>query len=188
MASWPPAEYFANLAVPSSWTNVDEFADWYMAAGMPMMIPSNAQVFCADVATSISLFRRGRFQVELYLMHPEATTPIHAHPGMDSLIVQLGGGSVSGTDAVTGLSEEWGMKGGVLYSGNKHGGKDLEVSTGGCAMLTFEHWPEGVEVTSAAILWSGATTGPQQDALIKRFLPKAYVSPGMADAYRVFGN
>jgi hypothetical protein len=147
---------------------------------MPWMIPWEAEVICSDDATAICVFRQGRFQVELYLVHPDVAVPSHSHPGMDSVIIRLGAGN-TGKRHELGVSNIWGAMAPVLRAGEIHGGRPLGFSSKGYAMLTFQHWPEGTEVTSAAVLWRGHTAGPKQDAIVARHRPDALVQDGFAD-------
>ena len=144
------------------------------------MIPWDAEVICSDDATAICVFRHGRFQVELYLVHPDMAVPSHSHPGMDSVIVRLGAGN-TGKKHELGVSNIWGAMAPVLRAGEVHGGRPLGFSSKGYAMLTFQHWPEGVDVSSAAVLWKGDTAGPKQDAIVARYLPNVLVREGFAD-------
>jgi hypothetical protein len=48
-------------------------------------------------------------------------------------------------------------------------------------MLTFEKWPDGVEITTAAANWVGETAGPKQEAIIRAKYPNAYIANGYAD-------
>lgn len=178
--NYPPDEYFGDLEIPESWADVEAFASWYMSNRMPWMIPWDAEVICSDDATAICVFRHGRFQVELYLVHPDQAVPSHSHPGMESVIVRLGAGN-TGKKHETGVSTIWGAMAPVLHSGEIHGGRPLGFSPKGYAMLTFQYWPEGIEVSSAAVLWRGDTAGSKQDAIIARYLPNALVKDGFAD-------
>lgn len=178
--NWSPAEYFGSLEIPQTWDNVEAFANWYMANRMPWMVPWDAEVICSDDATAMVLFRHERFQVELYLVHPNMAIPTHCHPGMESVIVRLGAGNL-GKRSPVGTSDIWGAMPPVLHSGEVHGGRPMGFSPKGYAMLTFEHWTGTEEMTSAAVLWKGDTAGPKQDALIKAHLPGIFVTEGYAD-------
>jgi hypothetical protein len=182
---WPPAEYFSGLKIPSDWGSVTEFAQWYMNSGMPWMIPWDAEVICTDDATALCLFRKGRWMVELYLIHPNMAVPTHSHPGMESVIIRLGAGNLGTRDIKTGTSSFWGSMTPVLHSGEEHGGRPLGFSDKGYALLTFEQWPVGVTPTSAAILWKGTTAGTTHDELILKHTPEALVQPGVADCTKV---
>lgn len=175
-----PNEAYPYLAVPDDWGSVTAFAEWYMRSGAPMLIPWDAPVIRSDDATAICLFRKGRFQVELYLILPGTVVPDHGHPGVQSVLVPLGGGSLG--DEQGGLSSHWGRFGPVLSDGLTHGGgRGVETLQNGFAMLAFQMWDEGLEVTSVAIRWVGNTAGPLQDALIRKHYPNAVLSAGVAD-------
>lgn len=165
------------------WDSLEQFAQWYMQNGMPMAVPWDAEVIVSDDATAICVFRKPPYQVELYLIHPSIMIPEHAHPGLETLVVHLGGG-FRGNRMQNGLSDLWGTSAGKTSADETHGGSQLGVSPKGYAMLTFEKWPDGVPMTSAAAHWRGDTAGPKQDVLIRRHYPTAIAIPGFADVAR----
>jgi hypothetical protein len=161
----------SSLIIPDTWTNVREFANWWMQSGMPMVFPKNPEVFLSDDATAIALFRQGRFQVELYLIHPHPKVPEHEHPGVEVIKMSM-------THAPVPIMSN------ILKKGESHGaGARLEAETIGFPMIAFQHW-QTREPTTIASMWKGPTVGPLQEALIKRFNPDAYVIDGYADITR----
>lgn len=162
-----PAPY-PNLTVPDTWSDVEEFGDWWIRAGMPLSFPENAEVFLSDDATAICLFRKGRFQVELYLIHPNPKVPIHEHPDVEVIKVRLNG-------------KKYPYLSGTLRNGEAHGaGLRLESEVRGYPLVAIQHWLTR-EPTTIASMWRGETVGPKQEALIKRFNPDAYIKDGYAD-------
>lgn len=162
----------ANLEVPETWKDVTEFGVWWVNNKMPIRFPIGAEVFRTDDATAVSLFKHGRFQVELYLIHPHPQLQDHEHPGVEVIKVRMGNNNetVGFTDALT--------------DGRAHGaGVRLEAETVGFPLLAIQHW-KTQEPTTIASMWKGKTVGPMQEALIKRFHPDAYVVPGYADITR----
>ena len=159
---------YPNLIIPDTWDNVEEFANWWISSGMPMMIPAGAEVFLSDDATAVALFRKGRFQVELYLIHPLPKVPSHGHPDVEVIKLRLTG-------------RKYPYLSSVLQNGGVHGaGMKLEAEVNGYPLLAIQHWLTK-EPTTIASMWKGNTVGPLQEALIKRFNPDAYVSDGYAD-------
>lgn len=161
-------EPYKNLIIPDSWENIESFADWYVSNGMPLIIPNDAEVFLSDDATAVCLFKKGRFQVELYLIHPNPKVPVHGHPDVEVIKVRLSG------NANTYLSE-------TLRNNSMHGaGMRLQAETHGYPLLAIQHWLTR-EPTTVASMWRGKTVGPMQEALIKRFNSNAYIKDGYAD-------
>lgn len=159
---------YPNLVVPDSWADVDVFAEWWLSVGMPIMFPEKAEVFMSDDATSIALFRKGRFQVELYLIHPNPKVPVHEHPGVEVIKVRLDG-------------RKYPYLSNTLLDGEAHGaGIRLEAEETGYPLLAIQHWLTR-EPTTIASMWKGQTVGPMQESLIKRFNPEALVKQGYAD-------
>ena len=171
MSFFPSVHPYADLQIPDSWKDVKEFADWWMQAGMPTIFPPNPEVFLSDDATAVALFRHGRFQVEMYLIHPHPKVPVHEHPGVEVIKMSL-------TAARFPLMSE------VLKDGSSHGaGARMEAEKTGFPLIAFQHWLTR-DPTTIASMWKGPTVGPLQEALIKRFNPNAYVVEGYADITR----
>ena len=159
------------IAVPDSWRTVDEFAQWWIAAGSPMRFPPEAEIFVSDDATAVSIFRHGQFQVELYLIHPTPTVPNHEHPGVDVIKIQMG----EGTQGIE-MSP-------TLTDGESHGAGFTIDTQIGFPLIAVQHWKTREPITIAA-MWKGPTVGPLHEALITRFNPDAYVTQGFADITR----
>lgn len=81
---------YPGLEIPEAWASLEEFVQWYKAAGFPIMPPSDMQVYVTDISYSAIVFRRDRYQVEMYLLAPDATFNEHSH-GFDLQLVFLGG-------------------------------------------------------------------------------------------------
>jgi hypothetical protein len=160
-----------SLYVPDTWENLHEFATWWVDSGMPIVFPKNPEVFVTDDATAICVFRKDRWQIELYLIHPQSIVPFHEHPGVEVVNMSL--------DSNRGfvLSD-------ILRKGESHGGQSKkEADTTGFPIVAFEHWQDRDPCT-VAVMWKGKTVGPKQEALIRRFHPDAYVVDGYADITR----
>lgn len=161
-----------NLVIPNSWNDVRAFADWWMSVGMPFILPPNPEVFLSDDATAVTIFRQGRFQVELYLIHANPKVPVHEHPGVEVIKMSL-------THAKNPIMSN------ILRDGESHGaGTRLEAEKIGFPMIAFQQWMTR-EPTTIASMWKGPTVGPLQEALIRRFNPTAYIKDGYADITRV---
>lgn len=161
----------ADLKVPDSWPDVRAFADWWMAEKMPIRFPQSPEVFVSDDATAISLFRHGRFQVELYLIHPAPKVPVHEHPDVEVIKMNLG-------------LDKGPLISNVLKNGESHGaGQRITAKDIGFPLVAFQHWLTR-DPTTIASMWKGPTVGPLQEALIRRFTPDAYVVDGYADTTR----
>lgn len=176
-------EYFSAISIPEGWVTVEDFAKWYIDARMPMMIPWNAAVICSDDATAMCLFRHGRYQVELYLVHPQQFVPKHEHPECEVITIFLSGGETSPNTPADAhnLGRDWGMMAPKLEEGEAHGGLTSTIDKTGFALLAFQRWPEDETPSSAAVRWRGETAGPKQEKLIREAYPKAYIEPGWAD-------
>ena len=162
------------------WATVEDFVQWFMGRGMPMAIPWDAEVTMSDDATAICLYRKGRFQVELYIIHPGEIVQMHGHPGLEVVTMTLGGGRLGDRQA-NGLSSMWGEYTDTLREGQIHGGREIGSTSIGHALLSFQKWADHLEVLSASTQWKGRTAGPKQEALIRKRNPFAVLRPGYAD-------
>lgn len=162
-------EYFSSVDIPDNWDTLEDFISWYLNNRMPFMAPVvDAKIIVTDNATTATIFRHKRYQVELYLVHQNTTIVEHAHPGIDLTMMQLGN--------LNNITCNWGYFTPILKSGEKHGGPPEGHppfnSGNGVIFLTFEKWHDGVPMTSAAIQWDGTTHGPVQDKLIEEHKSK----------------
>jgi len=162
---------YPNLVIPDTWKNVEDFADWWFRNGMPIKFQDSSEVFLSDDATSIALFRKGRFQVELYLIHPNPTVPVHEHPDVEVIKARLDG-------------KKYPYLSNTLHNNEAHGaGLVLEAEDKGYPLLAIQHWLTR-DPTTIASMWKGNTVGPKQESLIRRFNPNAYIVEGYADITR----
>lgn len=51
----------------------------------------------------------------------------------------------------------------------------------GFGLLAFQKWKDGLTPTTVAARWKGQTVGSRQEALIRKYTPKAEVQNGYAD-------
>lgn len=160
---------YQSVEIPGSWACVREFAEWYIRAGMPVMFPQGNEVFCSDDATATCLFRKGQFQVELYMIHPRPMVPDHSHPYLEVIEMRI--------DSINKLAK----LGRVLHSNESHGpGIRLEADQRGFPLIAFQHWLDR-KPTTIASMWRGLTAGPKHIELIRRFNPGAYIDGDYAD-------
>lgn len=175
-----PKDYFANIQIPDDWASLEEFTDWYIDSKMPLMIPFDAETIRSDDAVAICIFKKGHYQVEFYIEFSEMYIRKHAHPRMEVIVMEMGGGSGSPRDEY-GVSRAWGYIGNNLKAGEYHGGGSAGLLRNGFVTLAFQRWENIDEMSSAAIQWKGELQGPVQEDLIRRRKKSAEVRPGYAD-------
>lgn len=159
---------FNDLVIPETWDNVRAFADWWLQEGTPIIVNKGTEVFLSDDATATHLFRKGRFQVELYLIHPKPMVPVHEHPGVEVIKMAMGF-----TDHLR-ISA-------TLKNGESHGsGMRMEAEKLGYPLFAFQHWLTR-EPTTIASMWKGNTVGRKHEKLIKKYNPGCFVEKGYAD-------
>lgn len=155
---------------------IEEFARWYFYNGMPILPPKNSEVFTSDDATASCLFRHGRYQIEMYLIHPNPVIPQHNHPGVENVEFSLSTVSSMGLDYALGL---------VQRGDATHGGDIRErAANRGFVLYSAQKWADGLEMSTIGARWKGHTAGPKHEALIRRFNPDCLVYPGYADVTR----
>lgn len=161
-------DYFSSLTIPETWATLDEFIEWFMDSRMPWMIPEDSEVYVTDNASSIILFRHDCYQVELYVNYPKSKAPLHGHPGMDLVTMQIGRMNPI----------RWAYPNKVLKNSEKH---DADfASEKGTVFLTFEKWLPEIPMTSASVNWVGETVGPIHEELIKRHYPDVEIDNGIS--------
>lgn len=173
-------EFFNGITIPDDWDTLEDFVEWYMESKIPIMIPFNAEVIRSDDAVAICVFRKGNYQVEFYLEYPKMYIRRHAHPRMEVITMELGGGGLS-PGQTNNLSKNWGTARKKLMPGEYHGGDTTTVLSTGFCTLAFQKWENSEEMTSAAVHWKGELQGPIQAKLIKEHQETALVKDGYAD-------
>jgi hypothetical protein len=149
------------------------FTEWYLAEGMPILLPENTEVFLSDDATATCLFRHGRYQFEMYFIHPNPLIPVHSHPGVENIEVPSFSWNTLSHAA---------LQSRLQRDGQVHGkGIRERASTAGFALFSAQKWDEGLEMSTIGARWKGHTAGPKHDALIRRFNPDCLASAGYAD-------
>lgn len=169
------------IRVPETWPSLQEFTQWYVAAGCPQRPPADCQIHCSEYSFNFTVFRQGQYQVELYLIRPNTVTPPHHH-SFDQQTIFLAG-------------ELWGTRQGLGGSVGHSGHPDrrhqhnlnlahpdsmtigapllqdqwhkLHAGAQGAAILVAEYWPEGSDPSSAIIEWYGESLGPEHDQRLK---------------------
>lgn len=178
------------LSIPDTWDSVYSFGQWWCDNGMPILLPTGYEVYLSDDATSVCLFRKGRFQVELYLIHPGPNLPVHEHPGVDVIKMRL---NTYGEKDNQLIPFNYEISSETLLRGQSHGAginfkdrpeKNIEIASQGFPLLAFQKWDEGLEVTTVASRWKGKSVGPKQEDIVRRFNPDAYIEPGYIDVTR----
>jgi hypothetical protein len=149
------------------WQTVEEFASWYKNNGMPMRPPKEDQVYVTEISYSYVLYREGQYQAELYLVRPHTGSPDHSHPGVNNIIMLLGGDIGTKQNNIINLIPSdvdiFGFFGPTINSGDTHA---LHVGERGGAFLSLEKWDDGIKPTSVTIRWEGDTCGDGHTALV----------------------
>jgi len=150
-----------------NWNTVHEFRDWWLKAGRPLRPPFEQPIFITDLVHSLCLYREGKFQVELYIIGPNKTSPSHAHPGVDSSFIFLAGDLEFGdkTGSFIDLSDKQNPQpnGAHMLLGQTIDALDGEMHSvrafqNGGAFLSFEYWKDK-EPDSVVLNWVGAPDG-----------------------------
>ena len=170
------------IDIPGDFGTVKDFAQWWFYNNMPFAPPHDTEIYRSDDATSMCMFRHGRYQVELYMIFPQPNLPIHEHPGVEVIKYR-----VPYYPSPEGLAPMTTSH--ILKAGEAHGaGVNFKEREGelnrGFPLLAFQRWDEGLEMSTVATRWKGETVGPMQEDLIRRFYPDAYVVDGYADVTR----
>jgi hypothetical protein len=161
------------------WNNVKEFADWYVANKFPLRPPFGESVYATINSYSFVLYREGRYQAELYLVCPNSTSPDHSHPGVENVVMILGG-DVAGTRngelqdlspmwnqmSENGTSALFGAMGEPLTDKDVH---SLIAGPKGGAFISFEKWPDDMKMSSVTANWKGAPLNGDHQTMIDEF-------------------
>ena len=164
------------IQIPDDWASLDEFAAWYRNAGFPILPPQDSKINIAEITYSLIVFRKGRFQVELYLVAPNSSNGLHTHPHASKFVHCAGAGEgFTETETIAlgqnvpaespdEIDRDFGIFAPSTVAYEKHG---LRTSNRGIAFFNIEMWPDdGSTPTSALIEFIGKSMGPLHDEII----------------------
>jgi hypothetical protein len=133
-----------------------------------------------DNTTSVPLFRKFPYLVEMHLIHPGCSIPEHCHPGTEVIVMMIGGGNNS--------VAEWGDFKRKLSPGEYYKFGDFNKSNNGYVFMTFSKWPDGwLEQqhnfgAGISTQWQGNTTGPLHDQFINKFVKNIELNKTVSDS------
>ena len=73
------------------WNSVEEFAEWYVENNHPFKPPTTDPIYVTKMSYSTVIFRKDRFQIELFHIAPNSSTTTLVAPGIDQCIIFLNG-------------------------------------------------------------------------------------------------
>lgn len=167
------------------------FLDFYLTnAGPIAFVPRQQTVHKVEDVTSVLMFRRGPFQVQMFIAPPNYIIPEHKHPNVDSFEVYMGGqirfskhGKWTSTDAesnteVEGMSTLRG-KAIRVYPDDLHGGAS---GPSGSVFLSVQHWLNGVAPSCVANDYDGLVMGPDHLSKVTSGTPTIKQALKISDA------
>lgn len=158
------------------WNTLSEFTEWYIKEGYPMRPPTEDPIYLTDHSYSAIVFREGRYQVELYMLGPDWSTPVHSHPGIEHDIIFLNGTVYGYKDgekledamAYTDIANPDGTN--IAFGQyHKFDGKSTHiVGTGhkGGLVAVTQKWDDGIKMSSQSVHYVGAPIGPEHSKYI----------------------
>lgn len=184
-------EYFSDIPLPETWETLDEFIKWYMDARMPLMVPWNSSTSSTENTTTMSIFRKFPYLVEMCMVHPGHSIPEHTHPGTEIQIMLLGGGENFAEDpnGLCKVSQAWGEFKQPIINDQYFKLGDINKTNKGLSFLIFSKWPEGwlekYNNFGAGTLtqWQGNTSGSMHEKYIKDAVQGSVAENGYADIH-----
>ena len=140
------------------WNTVEEFAEWYKDNNHPFKPPTTDPIYVTSMSYSTVIFRKDRFQVELFHIAPNSSTTTLEAPGIDQCIIFLNGQItaykndqvVHDSTAFYETANENGTS--ILFNQIfKLGGGSIDrVDYGpkGASLMSIQKWDDGIEMTS----------------------------------------
>ena len=145
------------------WSSLEEFAHWYKENNCPIEPTIDVSVCTTDISSSFAVYRNKNYQVEMYIVKPNTSTPEHGHPGIENLIMYIGGDIKyvhNGIDIHLTKNSQTP----VLRDGDKHA---LHSGPRGAVFYSIEKWPDGSTPLGIANVWDGAAVGAQHEKIIQ---------------------
>jgi hypothetical protein len=160
--------------IHNNWESLDDFVRWYIDNNMPHIPDADMFALETDDAVSMTVFRKGRYQVELYFMKAKRDVPLHSHPDVDTAFIIKNPSSKFDANDIQ-ITPAFELHGGASFMS-----RDLNM-----VLISMQKWADHIPITSVAIHWCGYTAGDMHDALISKYYPEAIVKKGYADVRRV---
>lgn len=166
-SSW----FYPVSAIPKFESSVAEFAHWYMTErglGIPRCLEGEG-IRTVGGFTGITLFRQGKYQVQMWLCPPGSEIPDHSHPGVDIVQVYLSGQvflRLNGKPIVTPelcATERLNGKAIRVRDCDTHG---ATIGSQGGAFLTIEEWANG-QPESVELAWEGEPLSDDHARILK---------------------
>ncbi|MEZ0259404.1 MAG: hypothetical protein ACAH80_00245 [Alphaproteobacteria bacterium] len=156
---------------PQQLDELQTFAREYLKNAGPLgAVPFHGAVDRVENVTSLLMYRKGQFQVQMFIVPEGTIIPEHVHPNVDSIEIYVGGNyrlSHSGkfTSPESDICEDGGPLKMAKLRGyairvkphHLHGGV---FGKGGGVFLSIQHWLNGVEPHCVARDYTGTTMGP----------------------------
>lgn len=123
-------------------------------AKRPLLTPTDSPINIDGSLHGVVLFRKGPFQVQLFIVAPNSEIPDHVHPNVDSFEVYLSGEMAFRKNGVyvTKWEDAEKLPGFALRvkPDDPHGGT---FGPKGGAFLSIQHWLNGVKPSSVGNDW-----------------------------------
>lgn len=151
---------------------LEAFLDWWWGAGKPIVIPFHHSHVMNGNVPGVVLYRKGCYQVQLFIFSPDSIIPEHVHPNVDVFEIYMSGDIVFTVDgeiktppvwndepAANGLHKMYGWALRITPE-TWHGG-----TTGprGGVFLSVQKWLNGVEPTTVGEEWVSKDNEPRHN-------------------------
>jgi hypothetical protein len=157
---------------------VENFCDWFLNNSSVLGgVPYAQAVWKIEDVTSILLYRKEPFQVQMFAVPEGTIIPEHTHPNVDSIEVYVGGNIMfSHSGKYVFPAEEIQPQDGPLGCANKRGTRirvrpnDVHggvFGEGGGVFLSVQHWLNGVKPHCVSADYDGVTMGEHHLAGVK---------------------
>lgn len=174
----------AKIDVPDSWATLEDFMRWYLDSNCPIAPPHDYEIYTvAEGILVFALFRKGPYQVEMYMIENKDLIEEHEHPYVE--VIQMPIYQVPERDNA-GLAR-WAEPSEKLVHGQRHGGIPLPPELQHYArslLIVFQKWPPGIRQSTISVSWKGVSMGPKHEALVRRHFPDVYIKDGFIDITR----
>lgn len=174
----------AKISVPDDWASLSDFVKWYLDNNCPLAVPNDYEIYTvAEGILVFSMFRKGRYQVEMYMIENKDLIEEHEHPYVE--VIQMPIYQVP-SDGAEGLAK-WAEPSDPLVHGQRHGGIPLPAELQNyqrSLLIVFQKWPPGIRQSTISVSWKGVSMGPKHEALVRRHFPDAYIKDGYIDITR----
>lgn len=154
-----------------------KFLHWWLKNGPTLpQVPVVCGHSFTEAAAGLVLYRKGQFQVQLFVVSPNFSIPEHRHPNVDSYEIYLSGMQLTHNSKMLidhPVAKRKNVNGTSIFRGatirvkpnDLHGGHS---SPNGGSFVSVQQWLNGISPSAVEKDWDGPEMGTKHALFVKK--------------------